>query len=69
MTEPYVVIDCCEDSHLRTIAAAVVDMPLVTGGSGIARYLPDVYRDRQLLAPTDHVPDLPQAKGRDHLHR
>ncbi len=64
IAEPLVITDCCDDVHLQTIAAAVGNLPLVTGGSGVARYLPDAYRELELLTAHDYVPTLPQAKGR-----
>ncbi|GAA5509595.1 3-oxo-tetronate kinase [Novipirellula caenicola] len=45
----HVVVDCVEDSQLQTIATAVSDMPLVTGGSGLARHLGDAYRQSGLM--------------------
>ncbi|MCP8895237.1 four-carbon acid sugar kinase family protein [Shinella daejeonensis] len=46
-----VVIDAICDEDLRTIGAAVADLPLVTGGSGIALGLPANFRRQGLLAP------------------
>jgi uncharacterized protein YgbK (DUF1537 family) len=60
----FVVADCCGDEHLTTIAEAVADMPLVTGGSGIGRYLPEAWRKTELLEPARHEPRLPCAFGR-----
>ncbi len=61
----HVIADCCDDSHLQTLAAALGDMRLVTGGSAIARYLPDVYRHRGLLKANGHVPTMPTIRGRN----
>ena len=47
------VVDALENEHLRTIAAVTGDLPLLTGGSGLALGLPD-----QLL---DSLPDQPAA--------
>lgn len=38
------VVDALHDDHLRAIGAAAADLPLVTGGSGIAMGLPDNFR-------------------------
>lgn len=60
----FAVVDCCEDGHLPAIAEAVVDLPLVTGGSGIGRFLPDAWRAKGLLTSEVREPNLPQAAGR-----
>jgi len=39
-----VVIDALEDDHLRCIADAALDLPLLVGGSGIALGIPAAYR-------------------------
>ncbi len=44
-----VITDSCNDQHLLILAQAVAGMRLVTGGSGIARFLPDAYRRLGLL--------------------
>ena len=48
-----VIVDALSDRHLRDIAIAAADFPLVTGGSGIAIGLPDNFRRRGLLTTTD----------------
>ena len=42
--ENIVIVDAIHDEHLRLISAACADMPLITGGSGIAMGLPDNFR-------------------------
>ncbi|WP_131196122.1 3-oxo-tetronate kinase [Lichenihabitans psoromatis] len=37
------IVDALTDQHLRDIGAAIVNLPLVTGGSGIAMGLPAAY--------------------------
>jgi uncharacterized protein YgbK (DUF1537 family) len=44
------IVDALKDSHLREIGKALVDLALVTGGSGIAIGLPAAYRDAGLIA-------------------
>lgn len=61
---PLVVTDVCSDSHLELMAQGIADMRLVTGGSGLARYLPSAYRAIRLLSTDAHVPTLPQITGR-----
>ncbi len=46
---PVVIVDALTDRHLRDIGAAVADLPLVTGGSGIAMGLPAAYLAAGLL--------------------
>jgi len=43
------IVDALKDSHLRDIGKALVDLALVTGGSGIAIGLPAAYRDAGLI--------------------
>lgn len=45
----HVISDSLNDRHLQTLAAAWVDLRLLTGGSGIARFLPAAYRQAGLL--------------------
>ncbi|MEM9418004.1 MAG: 3-oxo-tetronate kinase [Planctomycetota bacterium] len=59
-----VVTDACDDVHLRSLAHAVTSMPLVTGGSGLARYLPEAYRQQGLLSDAEVEPYVPDAAGR-----
>lgn len=47
---PVAIVDAVTDRHLRDIGQALADLPLITGGSGIAMGLPAAYRDRGLLA-------------------
>lgn len=61
---PHVVLDACNDRDLRECAAAVADLPLVTGGSGLAKYLPEAYRHIGLLESQDHSAKLPNIEGR-----
>lgn len=61
---PFVIADACDDGHLQQLAAAVTSIPLVTGGSGLARYLPDAYRAAGILATSEFQPTVPAAIGR-----
>lgn len=47
--ERLLIADALSDRHLRDLASAVADMPLLTGGSGLALGLPDAYRARGLV--------------------
>ncbi|MEM7567462.1 MAG: 3-oxo-tetronate kinase [Pseudomonadota bacterium] len=44
---PVIVVDAIRDADLLTIGAAVHDMPLITGGSGIALGLPANFAERR----------------------
>ena len=60
------ILDALTESHLRTIGAAIADMPLITGGSGIALGLPQAYQVAGLItelaaAPTNIV--APQGRA------
>jgi len=50
----FLVVDAVSDGHLRAIGAACADLPLLTGGSGIAMGLPDNFRAAGKLAA--HAP-------------
>jgi uncharacterized protein YgbK (DUF1537 family) len=39
-----VIVDAVSDGHLRAIGLAAADLPLITGGSGVAMGLPEAYR-------------------------
>ncbi|MBL8295017.1 MAG: four-carbon acid sugar kinase family protein, partial [Bryobacterales bacterium] len=57
------LVDAVTDADLVSIAEAVCDLPLITGGSGLAMRLPGVWRSRGLLAAsaeaTPHAPARP----------
>lgn len=59
-----VVADTCHDSHLATLAQAVAESRLLTGGSGLARYLPEAWRTLEILEATPFQPCVPQVHGR-----
>ncbi len=60
----FVVTDACNNEHLTNIASAIAWMPLVTGGSGIGRYLPEAYRETDLLRTSRYEPTMPRFEGR-----
>ena len=45
-----VIVDAITDQHLRTIGLAAAEMPLITGGSGVAMGLPAAYRQEKRVA-------------------
>ena len=45
-----VIVDAITDQHLRTIGLAAAEMPLITGGSGVAMGLPAAYRQEKPVA-------------------
>lgn len=60
---PLVIADALNDEHLATWAEAVVDFPLVTGGSALALHLAEAYRRRGLAGKSGVVARLPQVTG------
>ena len=61
----FIVIDALEDADLRVIGEACADLPLITGGSGVAMGLPDNFRRQGLLRTTPaEATALPQISGR-----
>lgn len=59
----HVIVDAISDDDLRTIAAAAVDIPLLTGGSAIAGQLPHLYIEHGLAAPPSARAHLPNVAG------
>ncbi|MEI4487339.1 3-oxo-tetronate kinase [Frigidibacter sp. MR17.14] len=47
---PFVVADAIRDADLVTLGEAAADLPLITGGSGIALGLPENFRQRGLIS-------------------
>lgn len=43
------ILDAISDAHLRHLGEAIADLPLITGGSGIALGLPSAYQARGLI--------------------
>jgi uncharacterized protein YgbK (DUF1537 family) len=58
-----VIVDAVDDGDLRAIGAACRDLPLITGGSGIAIGLPENYRRQGLLGPAADADALPHIEG------
>ena len=59
----YAVVDALDGSDLRTIGRACADLPLVTGGAGVALGLPDNFRRAGLLPAHDISLEAPPARG------
>jgi uncharacterized protein YgbK (DUF1537 family) len=59
----FAVTDALGNHDLLSIGAACADMPLITGGSGIALGLPENFRRRGLLARLDAADALPATGG------
>jgi uncharacterized protein YgbK (DUF1537 family) len=57
------IVDAVLDKHLESIGYGVKDLPLITGGSGIAIGLPGNYRRAGLLAERGAADALPQVRG------
>lgn len=59
----YAVVDALDDEQLRAVGAACAELPLVTGGSGVARGLPDNYRRAGLVQERTVGQRFPQLTG------
>ena len=57
------VVDAITDADLQMIAAACVEHPLITAGSGVAIGLPQNFRRAGLLPPRANAAELPQLPG------
>jgi len=60
----HALVDAYADRHLHAIAAASVDLPLMTGGAGLAMGLPESWRAAGLLREWHTPRPLPQNGGR-----
>jgi uncharacterized protein YgbK (DUF1537 family) len=59
----HAIADALDDEHLRTLAEAVADAPLLTAGSGVALGLPAAYARRGWLLPDEQAAALPAVGG------
>jgi uncharacterized protein YgbK (DUF1537 family) len=59
----HAIVDAIEDRDLEAIGAAAADLPLVTGGSGIALGLPENFRRAGLLGAGGGADSLPPIGG------
>lgn len=59
----FAIVDALSNAELDVIGAACADLPLVTGGSGIALGLPQNFRRRGLLAESVAADRLPKTGG------
>lgn len=59
-----VVVDALTDDHLRAIGIAAANLPLITGGSGVAMGLPAAYRasSDSVFSPRDERFDAPAGR-------
>jgi uncharacterized protein YgbK (DUF1537 family) len=57
------IADALSDDDLRTLGAACADLLLVTGGSGVAIGLPDIFRRTGMLGATSEPASLPHVDG------
>ena len=60
----FLIVDALSKEHIHTIAMACANMPLVTGSSGLAIELPDVYRAYGLLSNERSIPRMTKVLGR-----
>lgn len=59
----HVICDTLDDDDLDVLAEACVDMPLVTGGSGLGQALPEQYRRKGWLDSVENAARLVPASG------
>jgi uncharacterized protein YgbK (DUF1537 family) len=59
-----VIVDALTDDHLRAIGLSAADLPLITGGSGVAMGLPAAYRGSSAPAPTVSTDGFDAPDGR-----
>jgi uncharacterized protein YgbK (DUF1537 family) len=59
----HAIVDAIADRDLETIGEAAADLPLITGGSGIALGLPGNFRRQGLLGEGRGADALPSIKG------
>jgi 3-dehydrotetronate 4-kinase len=64
-TESISVVDTINNIHLRDLGTALRDLPLLTGGSGVALGLPDAYRDSGLLPGLRGGTSFPDVQGKE----
>ncbi len=60
----YAIVDAVSDPHLMAIGEAAADHPLITGGSGVAKGLPENFRRAGKLPERDAA-SLPALTGMD----
>jgi uncharacterized protein YgbK (DUF1537 family) len=58
------LVDAISEEDLHLVAEAFVDLPLITGGSGLGMALPRVWRERGLLSGAGELPVHPAPAGR-----
>jgi uncharacterized protein YgbK (DUF1537 family) len=59
----FAIVDAIAEADLHAIGEAAADLPLVTGGSGVAVGLPENFRRHGLLQATDTADALPRING------
>jgi len=58
----HIILDAVTDEHLMTLGEACADLPLITGGSGMAMGLPENFRRRGDLK-SERAQELPTVEG------
>lgn len=59
------IVDALTDNHLRAIGLAAADLPLITGGSGVAMGLPAAHRNNNAPLPSSSVDGFDAPEGRE----
>jgi uncharacterized protein YgbK (DUF1537 family) len=60
----FAITDAVDDDDLLVLGRAFAELPLLTGGSGLAMGLPQNFRDAGLLAPSSGPPSITARDGR-----
>ena len=59
----HAIVDAVADRDLEAIGESAADLPLITGGSGIALGLPDNFRRQGLIGAGAEAAELPRVEG------
>ncbi|MBL4917436.1 3-oxo-tetronate kinase [Szabonella alba] len=59
----FLILDAITDADLRVLGEAIADLPLLTGGSGLALGLPEAYRRRGWLTGAGEAEDFAAPEG------
>ncbi|MEW4487885.1 3-oxo-tetronate kinase [Thalassoglobus sp. JC818] len=59
-----IISDSCDEQHLQSLAKVAADAPLITGGSGLGRYLGEMYRETGVVENHKREAVPPTVTGR-----
>lgn len=61
----HLILDTVSDRHLQVVAEALTDHKLLTGGSGLGRFLPRAYQAAGIGVATNEAVPMPSVTGRN----